>query len=76
MGPDQELFDDLFLSKVRAAQRLTPQERLQAALEHSDNCVHILRSGVRHQFPDATPEEVEQQLIERVRTVKRMQEGR
>ena len=76
MGKSQELFDELFLNKVRRAQELTPQERLLASLRHSDDCVHLMRAGVRHQFPDATQEEVEQRLIERVRMVKRMQEGR
>jgi len=76
MHPSQAYFDELFLNKVRAAQRVSPEERLLGALRLSDECAEIMRAGVRHQFPDASDEEVEQRLIERVRKYKRIQEGR
>jgi hypothetical protein len=76
MEPNQALFDELFLSKVRQAQTIPPEERLLHSLRHSDASVAIMRAGVRDQFPSASDEEVEQRLIERTRLVKRMHERR
>jgi hypothetical protein len=76
MRPSQAYFDELFLSKVRASQSVSPEERLLSSLRLSDDCVEIMRAGIRHQFPHASEQEVEQRLIERVRNQKRVQEGR
>jgi hypothetical protein len=76
MRPNQALFDAIFLSKVLRAQEMTPAERLIASLRHSDDSVTFMRAGVRNQFPDASEEEVERRLIERVRLIKRMHERR
>jgi hypothetical protein len=76
MMPSQQLFDSIERSKVEQARQVTPQDRLTASLRHSDESMEIMRAGVRHRFPGASEEEVQQRLIDQVRLVKRMHERR
>jgi hypothetical protein len=76
MEGNQALFDAIFDGKVRQAQRLTPEQRLLASLQHSDEAIHIMRAGVRFQFPEADDDEIERRLVERVRLVKSLHERR
>jgi hypothetical protein len=58
---------------VEAAERqieryraLTGEQRVQIALDLHEFACNVAREGIRRQFPNATTEEVEQQLRRRI----------
>jgi hypothetical protein len=66
---------DLFLAKVRAAQQLTPEQRILAGSEHSELAIRVVRDGIRDQHPEADAATVERLLRERIELMRRL-EGR
>ncbi len=66
MEPTQELIDELFWEQIRFARQQTPGERISAGAELFDLACEIARGGIRRQFPNAAPEEVERILRERL----------
>ncbi len=61
------------MSPAEATQRqieqyraMTGQQRLQIALDLHEFACNVAREGIRRQFPNATEEEVEQQLRRRI----------
>ncbi len=46
---------------------MTPQRRLQISFELDELARQLVRSGVRHQNPDWTDEQVEQEVKRRLR---------
>ena len=66
MQPTKELIDELFLDKVRQARNTPPVERLLNGARLFDFSCRIMCDGIRHQHPDAGPEEVKRLLFERI----------
>ena len=54
MTPDEALDE-----QVRRFRQMTGERRLLIALRLHQLCCDIARDAIRHQFPGATPEEVE-----------------
>lgn len=73
MEPTQELMDVIYRRKVEQARRMTPEEKLFAAAELFDDACEITRAGIRHQFPDASEEEVEEMLRDRLELAERLE---
>jgi hypothetical protein len=54
---------DLQIQRYRA---MTGEQRLKIALDLHEFACNIARAGVRRQFPDASPDEVEAHLRRRI----------
>jgi hypothetical protein len=54
---------DAQIEKYRA---MTGEERLKLALDLHELSCEIARDGIRHQYPEASPDEVERRLRERI----------
>ncbi|PWU11633.1 MAG: hypothetical protein C5B50_23000 [Verrucomicrobia bacterium] len=54
-------------AQIEIYRRMTGEERLGIALRLHELACNIARDGIRFQFPDATQEEVEEKLRERIR---------
>ncbi len=57
---------DAQIEKYRA---MTGEERLKLALQLHELACEVSRCGIRHQHPEASPEEVERVLRERIALV-------
>jgi len=60
------LQDDIYREKVLRARRMTESERLVASLELIDYAYEVMLGGVYMQFPEATPEEANAILSDRL----------
>ena len=69
-----ELADSIYREKVLRARRMEVGRRVETGIELFENAVCVMRSGVRHQFPDADETEVEKILLERLRRVRQVHE--
>jgi hypothetical protein len=52
--------------QIERYRAMTGEERLKIALDLHEFACNVARDGIRHQFPDATPEEVERHLRRRI----------
>lgn len=52
--------------QIELYRKMTGQQRLAIALNLHEFSCEIARAGIRQQFPDADPEEVERQLRRRI----------
>jgi hypothetical protein len=76
MQPTPQLLDHLYAEKVRAARQMTPEQRVLAAFELTAFVRRGLEDGIRSQHPDASEEQVQRILCERVAKLKRLHERR
>ncbi len=53
-------------AQIERYRGMTGQERLKIALDLHEFACEVSRAGIRHQFPDATDEEIERQLRQRI----------
>ena len=53
--------------QIEAYRRMTPQERLQVSFRLYEMTRTVVRQGVRHQHPDWTPDQVEEEILRRFR---------
>jgi hypothetical protein len=58
--------------QIEGYRRMTGEERLAIALRLHELSCEIAREGIRHQHPDATPEEVEKRLHERLAIARKL----
>ena len=56
--------------QLDAYRRMTGEERLAIALRLHEFACAVAREGIRHQYPQASLEEVEEHLKERLRLVR------
>lgn len=42
------------MARIRAAQQLTPEQRILAGIEQSELAIHVARDGIRDKHPEAT----------------------
>jgi hypothetical protein len=73
MSVPADLINDVFRAKVEQARRMTPEEKLLAGPRLFDRMCRVMRDGIRFQFPDASPEEVERILRERLEIARRLE---
>jgi hypothetical protein len=52
--------------QIEGYRKMTGEQRLKIALGLHELACNIARDGIRHQFPDASDEEVEQHLPRRI----------
>ena len=69
-----ELADQIFREKVMRARRQTIAERFETGLELFEKGIAQMRSGIRHQFPNASDEEVRSILRKRLRRSRQLDE--
>ena len=60
---------DAQIEKYRA---MTGEERLKLAFDLHELSCEIARDGIRHQYPEASPDEVERLLRERIALAQRL----
>jgi hypothetical protein len=68
--------DESFWLKVERARRMTGDERLREGLDLFDRALHLMTDGIRHQFPDATPDEVRRIRRERLAKIRAVEAQR
>jgi len=66
--------DESFWQQVERARRMTGDERVREGLALFDRALSIMSDGIRHQFPDATEEEVRQIRRERLARIRQTEE--
>lgn len=52
--------------QIEMYRKMTGQQRLKIAMNLHELSCQVARAGIRHQFPNATPEQVEEKLRERI----------
>jgi len=73
MEPDKEQIDALFWERVRRARAMPPEEKLLAGARLFDLSCRIMADGIRHEHPQASDEEVQQILRERLALIRRLE---
>lgn len=74
--PTKELIADLHRDRIAVAREMTPEQRMLAGGELFDEMVERMVAGIRMQFPDATPEEVDRHLEHRLAVTRRLENRR
>lgn len=62
--------------RVQASSGLSPEERILAGIKQSELAIRVVEDGLRDQFPDADEATIASLLLERIRLMKRIQNGR
>jgi hypothetical protein len=62
--------DENFWRQIDRARRMTGEQRFREGLALVDRSLRLMEDGIRHQFPDATPEEVRRIRRERLAAVR------
>ena len=75
MEPTQELGDQLFREEVLAAGAMTPEQRVRAGFQLFKLSCRIACDGIRHQYPEASDEEVYRHLAARLELQRRLEES-
>jgi len=70
----RDLVDPIYRSKVLAARKLSVGERLATGIELFESALGMMRDGIRAQFPDLNPDEVEALLSKRLKRLKQVHE--
>ncbi len=73
MQPSKALIDALYREEVLRARALPPEEKLLEGPRLFDRSCRIMMDGIRHQFPDADPEQVRRILRERLDLLRRLE---
>jgi len=71
MEPTPELAAQLDKDRREAAEAMTPGQRILAGPDLFDTCVIMMRAGIRLQNPQASEDDVERILLERLRSAER-----
>ena len=66
MSPEEAL-----AKQIEMYRAMTGEQRLKIALDLHQFACNVAREGIRRQFPQATPEEVEQHLRQRIELSRR-----
>ncbi len=69
------LQDEIFLSKVKRARRMTIDERMMEGLHLFDRCMSLMRDGVTASHPEFTPEQVEKEVRRRLAIARRLDDA-
>ncbi len=68
------LVDPIYRSKVLAARQMSVGERLATGIELFESALGLMRAGIRAQFPELAPHEVEALLSKRLKRLKQVHE--
>jgi hypothetical protein len=68
--------DDSTRQQIERARRMTPDERVREGLALCDRTFRLMQDGIRHQFPQATPQDVLRILRERLDKVRAIEAKR
>lgn len=74
MKPTQELIDAVDRDRVRAARRMSPEEKLWAGARLFDEVCERMKAGIRMQFPEADERRVAEILRDRLRRLREFEE--
>ena len=74
MSPSSDLIDSIYREKVLRARGMTVGERLDAGIELFEASLNWMRTGIAHQFPGSSPEQVEQQVKRRLDIARKLDE--
>jgi hypothetical protein len=66
MRPTQQLIDELFVDKVRAARRMSPEDRLLAGPRLFERSCRIMLDGLRHENPEADATQLQELFNQRL----------
>jgi len=58
---------DIQTEQINAYRRMSGEERLRIGLGLFESAVNVAREAVRHQFPDADDQTIEQKVQKRIR---------
>ncbi|MSR56802.1 MAG: hypothetical protein EXS05_03920 [Planctomycetaceae bacterium] len=75
MPVDIELADDIYREKVLRARVTPPEIKLMAGAELFEYACRITECGIRAQFPEATEDDVQRILSERLALARRLEGG-
>jgi hypothetical protein len=59
--------------QIERARRMTPDERFREGLALCDRTFRLMQDGIRHQFPQATSDEVLRILRDRLAKIRQFQ---
>ncbi len=76
MGPTKELIDDIFRERVLRARRTPPEDKFLDGARLFDFACRIVKDGIRNEFPNASEQQVQRILFERVNLSRRLEERR
>jgi hypothetical protein len=68
-----DLADVLYIEKIRAAQAMSPEEKLLAGPRLFDYACRITLSGIRHQHPELSEEAAHEILRRRLALARRLE---
>jgi len=67
--------DDIQRSKLEQARRMTPGQKLLAGPELFDMGLVMMRSGIRTAHPEFTEEQVQAEVVRRLKIARRIDDG-
>jgi hypothetical protein len=73
--PTRQLIDELYAEKVRRARATPIEKKLEAGPMLYEFAHEAARAGIRAQFPNITPQEVEAKLQQRLALAARLEEA-
>ena len=76
MGPTQELVDSIYRERVLHARQTPAEEKMLDGLRLFDFSCRIVMDGIRHQYPDADEQRVQETLVQRIQLRRRLEEHR
>ena len=76
MEPTQELVDSIYRERVLRARQTPPEEKFLDGPRLFDFACRIVADGIRHQYPDADEQRVQEILAQRIDLRRRLEEHR
>lgn len=74
MEPTPEFIQALYQEQIQAARATSVDDKLLGGLRLFDRSCRLMTDGIRHQHPDATEEDVQRLLLERLDLARRLEE--
>jgi len=71
----QEMIDTIYFERVKAAQAMSPEEKLMAGPRLFDLSCRIMADGIRDEHPQADEQTVQQILRERLSLIRRLEQS-
>lgn len=73
MEPTKDLADAIFRERVLRAREMPPEEKLFAGARIFERVCRIMKDGIRADFPQASPEEIDRILDDRLKVARRLE---
>lgn len=73
MQPTKELIDQLYRERVLRARAMDPEMKLLAGARLFDQVCRVMTAGIKSEYPDAKPNEVQAILKERLALARRLE---